>query len=355
MAKKTPLYQRIYSELKTKITANAYPDGEMFPSERALKDEYKVSHLTIRKALAQLVEEKLIERKTGIGTVVTFNNDTHMRRPQAKNIRVVSIILEEADDYFSKILNLIEAECRKHDMRVMFYTHLRDEELMIRQYERAAETDDSAILLFPVNSSCNWLKFHPALPRTIIVDEHIPGLDAPQIISDDVEGMFNTVKYLADMGHKKIAHVSSEAKTTGRNRIRGYKKAVKELALEDNASLIANGSFLAEPSYFAFEKIMRKNPDCTACACANDNAALGVMKAMRAMDLQPGKNFSLTGYGNYDISDALELTSVDQQVEKISLQIMFLLEEFQASGKMPSGLFSIPTDLKIRKSCLRIQ
>jgi DNA-binding LacI/PurR family transcriptional regulator len=154
------------------------------------------------------------------------------------------------------------------------------------------------------------------------------------------------------MGHRKIAHVSSEAKTTGWNRIRGYRKAVEEFALDDNPSLMENGSFISEASSFALEKILKANPDCKACICANDNAALGAMNYLRRTNRIPGKDFSLVGYGNFDISEALELTSVDQHVEAISRQIMFLIDEFRAKGKMPTGTYTIPTELKIRNSCV---
>lgn len=351
MEKRTPIYQKIYSELRRRIIDGVFSAGDMFPSERVLRDEFQVSHLTVRKALSQLVKERLIERKTGLGTIVIHRNDGQ-RREAFKQIDFVSIIFEEADDYFSKILNLIEVECRKQDVRVVFYSHYRDEELMKRQYQRAAEMENSVILLFPATAlSGDWLRFHPAIGRTVIVDDLIPNLDAPQIVSDDVQGMCDAVKYLAAMGHRKIAHVSSEAKTTGWNRIRGYRKAVDELGLADDPSLMENGSFISEASSFALEKIIKANPDCQACVCANDNAALGAMKFLRKINKIPGKDFSLVGYGNFDISEALELTSVDQQVDSISRQIMFLIDEYRAKGKMPSGIYTIPTELKIRNSC----
>ncbi|OGV35899.1 MAG: hypothetical protein A2020_07535 [Lentisphaerae bacterium GWF2_45_14] len=357
MRKKEPLYQRIYSELKKKIISGSYGNGEAFPSERVLKDEFNVSHLTVRKSLANLVKDGLIERKSGAGTIVTFNGNFHLvggRLP--RTVKFLSIIVEEANDFFSKILNVVESECRKQNIVVTFHSHFRDETLMRKQFERACRIDDdSLLLLFPVNSACSWLGNHDARDRTIIVDEYIKSLDAPQIISDDETGMYNVVKYLSDLGHNVIGHISSESKTTGLNRIKGYRKAVRELGLKDSSSLMENGSFLVEQSAFAFRKLLRANPDCTACACANDHAALGAMEVLRTMNLVPGRDFSVTGYGNFDISEALGLTSIDQMVEKIASQIMFLIDEFSLKGSMPHGLFHIPTELKIRSSCVKLR
>lgn len=350
MRKTEPIYRRIYSELRKRIVSGACRPGDLFPSERSLKEEFDVSHLTVRKALASLVGEGLIERKSGSGSVVTFN------RRQARRVKFLSVIVEEANDFFAKVLNILEAECRKKDINVTFHCHFRDETLMRKEFERASRIDnDSVILLFPVNSLCHsWLSGHSAVSRTIIADECIKNLDIPQIISDDETGMYNAVKYLADLGHKVVGHVSSESKTTGLNRIKGYRKAVRDFGLKESSSLIENGSFMVEQSAFAFERILRSNPDCTACACSNDHAALGAMQVLRKKNLVPGRDFSITGYGNYDISEALGLSSVDQMLDKIVAQIIFLLDEFTLKGAMPRGLFRIPVDLKIRSSCVRL-
>jgi LacI family transcriptional regulator len=353
MRHREPLYLKIYNELKKRIIGGFYASDGMFPSERELKKEFSVSHLTIRKAMGMLVRDGYIRRKSGVGTKLIHGASPSGGNALVRRVEFLSVIMEKADDFFSKILNTLERECAARGIYVTFHSHYGDESLIARQFESALKLEDSVVLLFPANSECRWLKKHPQLFKTIIADAYIKGLDAPQIISDDYSGIFSAVKYLADLGHKIIAHVSSESKMTGINRLAAFKDAVRINNLEFSEDLIRNGSFLAEASYSAFENIMRNNPDCTACVCSNDNAALGVMKAMKAMNLVPGKNFSIIGYGNFDISEALELSSIDQRVDKISKQVMFLIDEFQMKGFMPGRKFVIPTELKIRSSCVK--
>lgn len=199
--------------------------------------------------------------------------------------------------------------------------------------------------------ACQWLNFHEALPRTIIVDELIPGLECPQIISDDQQGMYRLVKYLIGLGHRKIAHIGAESKSSGVLRRQGYIDALKLFEIEYKPALLGNGAFSSELSYNVFQHILRNNKDITACVCANDYSALGVMRYLRNHKIAVGKDFSLAGYDNYDISEYLELTSVDQKVELIVKQVFCFIEQYETSGIMPAGNFIIPTELKIRESC----
>ncbi|MFZ4618183.1 MAG: GntR family transcriptional regulator, partial [Rectinemataceae bacterium] len=66
------LYEKIYGELKKEILSGTYARGDWFPPERALKDRFGTTHLTVRNALAKLVLEGYIERYSGKGTSVIY-------------------------------------------------------------------------------------------------------------------------------------------------------------------------------------------------------------------------------------------------------------------------------------------
>ncbi|PWC34989.1 GntR family transcriptional regulator [Azospirillum sp. TSO22-1] len=65
-----PLYARLRDVLTRHIAGGAWPPGEALPAESALASAYGVSVGTMRKALQQLVDEGLLERRHGSGTFV---------------------------------------------------------------------------------------------------------------------------------------------------------------------------------------------------------------------------------------------------------------------------------------------
>jgi GntR family transcriptional regulator, arabinose operon transcriptional repressor len=348
---KIPKYQEIYNKLKNDIINEKYKYGDIFPSERVLKDVFNVSHLTLRKSLSKLEEENLLLRKSGVGTTVIYSKNAFTFSNKNK-ISNLFFITEEIDDFTSEILNKLEIECRKKEITLSFYCHHRDKNIEHQVYTKAANQNNSIIILTPATSSLEWINFSDALSRTIIFDGFIEGLNCPQILSDDISGSYNAVKYLANMGHKKIAHISSDFKITGENRKKGYLKAVKEFNLANDSALIENGAYLIEGGYFAAEKIIEKFPDCKAFFCANDYSAFGAIELLKKKNLYPGKDFSIIGYGNYKVSEVLDLTSVNQQVDKICKQINILMDEYLSKNALSKSIYKIPTELRIRNSCL---
>jgi GntR family transcriptional regulator len=63
-------YQRIADTLRERIATGAYRPGDQLPSESRLRHEFGVSPMTLRRALALLVDEGLVSSEQGRGTFV---------------------------------------------------------------------------------------------------------------------------------------------------------------------------------------------------------------------------------------------------------------------------------------------
>lgn len=63
-------YHRIFLLLKDGIERGQLPPGTKLPGEFALAEKHQVSRITVRRAMAALVDEGLITRRAGVGTVV---------------------------------------------------------------------------------------------------------------------------------------------------------------------------------------------------------------------------------------------------------------------------------------------
>ena len=73
----TSLYLQISSLLREEISSGLYEPSGKLPSEAELGRRFSVSRITVRLALDQLVEEKIVERKQGKGTYVSNKQFRH--------------------------------------------------------------------------------------------------------------------------------------------------------------------------------------------------------------------------------------------------------------------------------------
>ena len=63
-------YEAVAQAIKTDIENGVYKEGQPIPTEELLTAQYDVSRQTIRKALSLLVEDNLILKRQGSGSVV---------------------------------------------------------------------------------------------------------------------------------------------------------------------------------------------------------------------------------------------------------------------------------------------
>lgn len=78
-----PLYRQIADALEGRIRQGGLEEGQQLPSEAGLGEEFGVSRITVRQALAELEQKGLVERVPGKGT--------YARRSEAKVERITRL------------------------------------------------------------------------------------------------------------------------------------------------------------------------------------------------------------------------------------------------------------------------
>lgn len=152
--KNVPLYVQVKDDIYQKIEKNEY--GNMLPSEKELIATYKVSRVTLRKALEELEKEQLIIRKAGYGT--TINNN----RSELKNFTLVKSFTNEMKDSgnkntktFSSTISIVFANQK------MMNVFLCDSSKRLYNLKRLRGINDKAIVY-----SDTWLNLDLDLPTS---------------------------------------------------------------------------------------------------------------------------------------------------------------------------------------------
>ena len=68
-----PIYIQLKNILKGSILTGEFGENEMIPSETQLADKYQITRTTVRRAIAELVNENLLRSEHGKGTFVCLN------------------------------------------------------------------------------------------------------------------------------------------------------------------------------------------------------------------------------------------------------------------------------------------
>lgn len=65
-----PIYRQLRDRMVSLILAGELCEGEALPSVRSVSTSHQINHLTVSKAYQSLVEEKLVEKRRGMGMFI---------------------------------------------------------------------------------------------------------------------------------------------------------------------------------------------------------------------------------------------------------------------------------------------
>lgn len=102
MTKTIPAYQRIKNAILDNIHSGKWPAGSAISTEMALATEFGVSRMTVNRALKELSEERVLERRQGSGTFVAQQQFNHT----FVEVRNIAEDLKSANrDYEAKVVS----------------------------------------------------------------------------------------------------------------------------------------------------------------------------------------------------------------------------------------------------------
>ncbi|CAN0375226.1 unnamed protein product, partial [Ectocarpus sp. 4 AP-2014] len=112
---------------------------------------------------------------------------------------------------------------------------------------------------------------------------HLPG-DA--IGPENVESSYEAVKYLAGLGHRRIAYLGGEPNNIdARERYLGYRWAVEDLGLDNEERLALLSFFDADHGISGLHQLIENAGEFTALYAASDFLAMGAYSSARELGI----------------------------------------------------------------------
>ncbi|HTP02461.1 MAG TPA: GntR family transcriptional regulator [Anaerolineales bacterium] len=154
-----PIYIQIRESLRSDITQGLLKRGEQLPSENELALRYKVSRMTIRESIEDLVDEGLLYRRHGVGTFVAY---PHLQRDHTR----LTSFFDKAENEGVKI----QAKLLKLEV--------------IPAQPKVAEALDIPIGSYVIR--VKTLRYADNIPITVH-DAHIPHSLFPNLVNENLE------------------------------------------------------------------------------------------------------------------------------------------------------------------------
>ena len=163
----------------------------------------------------------------------------------------------------------------------------------------------------------------PGVPVVVVEGDLSRGPSAVGV--DQHRGAHEATRHLLELGHTCIAHISGpEAWTEAEARRQGWQDAVREAGHEPGPLLV--GDWTAERGY-ALGALLAQDPEVTAVFSANDQMAIGVLRAMHEAGRRVPEDVSVVGCDDSPESGYLipPLTTVRQDFAEVGRRAIGVL------------------------------
>jgi DNA-binding LacI/PurR family transcriptional regulator len=184
-----------------------------------------------------------------------------------------------------------------------------------------SRTDGLMIISMPINDQ-QAERFQNNNMPVVLVDSDHP--DFSRVNVDDHEGGKIAVQHLIELGHRKIAFISSYLEnplqfSSTLNRYHGYSQALKSAGINTNPAYQIEGKHGREEAKIMTLDLLALPDPPTAIFASSDTKAIGVLDAADEMDINVPEQLSVIGYDNIRDAEYLNLTTVQQPLYQAGL------------------------------------
>ena len=324
----------------------------------------KVSTATVSRYL-NFPESVSPKKRALIAEVIKEQNyvPNELARGLTRNISsTIGVIMPDINNtFFSAVLLGIELELEKSGYSTLVcntHGHIEREK---RYLEMLISRRVAGIIFVgtrPLTAEENAHIVELALKVPVmLINDRLSSENVSFVMTNEEQGMGLAVEYLFGLGHRRIGFLNGNPPfTTYKYKMDGFVGAMKRLGLEMHEGYLQSVEPYEKGGYSGMHKIGQLASRPTAVVTANDQIAIGAVRAVFESGLVVPRDMSVVGFSNTPISAEVypRLTTVDQFPYDTGKEAaMRLVEQIDTRNTRHSGL-RIDCKMVIRASCAPI-
>lgn len=160
----------------------------------------------------------------------------------------------------------------------------------------------------------------------VCIDRSVVGINTDAVLLDNARGAHECVRHLIRNGHKSVAIITGPLQLqTGRERLHGYKEALREAGMREDPSFILEGDFREESGFRLGKQLLRRKGRPSALFVSNGVMTVGVLKAFDEAGIRCPDDIALATFDDLTLDQNYHLTAVVQPSYEIGARAATIL------------------------------
>lgn len=211
----------------------------------------------------------------------------------------IGVVVNEVSGlFYGGIVQGIESVVEAHGLNLIVSSGHRSIERERQAFESLLQSRaDALILLVTASSDYDLIELANRDRPVVIIGRHIEELSDNCVFVDNVRGGYIATRHLLELGHRRIVHLTGNlGMKDGRDRLEGYKAALREAEIEYDEALVVEAEFVEASGHQGMERLLRRGLDFTAVFAANDQSAAGALLALKEAGIAVPGDVSVVGF-----------------------------------------------------------
>lgn len=262
-----------------------------------------------------------------------------------ESMNIAFLVPDIENPFFGKLLHGLSDTANKYGYNVFMYGTNEDRDLEHRILDGIKKEMVKGLVIIPASDEDTYTaerlnRMEQNQIPVVLLDRDISSCTFDGVFSNDYESSCEAVNCLIAAGHRRIAAVTGRLDSRpGRERLRGYKKALKDAGIEFREEYIVNSNFKEKEAYEALGTLMNLEERPTAIFSMNNMSTLGCLTYLKEHRLRLGRDISMIGFDEIPELNCtdIRLTVVDRPIYEMGCAALELLEYKFHSTQLGSG------------------
>lgn len=303
------------------------------------------------------VSPEVAERLEKVMTELNYIPHAAARHLASRKTRVIGLLLTNMhNDFFAPLVTGIEQVVSKHGYNLLVATYHSNSRGAIPPAIGHHNTDGLLVFADTLTDE-DLVKLHDSGFPIVLIHKTPPSsLNVPSITVENKFATYRLIEHLILKHNKKrILFLGGPVRQEDSYwRAMGYRSALEAHGIPFNEKLVLVGEFDRDVSYKVLDQFLsnKRHPAFDAIFAGDDDAAIGVLRALREHKYRVPEDVAVVGFDDLQISAFMTppLTTVrapTEMVGQIAAEQLFGLLNKQIS----EGVVLLPTEIIIRRSC----
>ncbi len=308
------------------------------------------------KPVSDEIKKRVLEviRETG------YSPNPVARSLVMKKSRLIGVIVPDiASFYIGEVLNAMEEIAKAYGYEIILCNSYgeTEQELKYLNLLKSKQVEGVVFITHQLQAEQEDFINKSHIPL-VMVNRYTEQNNIYSVTVNHYDATYEMMQYLIKEGHRKIALIrnGTTKDVFGVDQLEAYKKALNEVDVEYDQTLVHDGNFLVQRAYESVEKMIEQKNIPTAIFATSDDMAVGAMNALVDNGYSIPEDVSVVGFYDTKLSSLFrpKLTTIRQPIYDMGAVAIRMLIKLIKGEEVKSNMMYLPHSLVIRDSCRKI-